>query len=210
MRRLLRSAGTEPSRAAPAAAGMSAQDEEQPDNPIMSLLQQMMGAPPPDPGAGDIGPQPGALPPNLASMLDGGMPAGHRPDQSAVTNAYIWKITHACLALMLTLYILFSFAFTGSQASRLRFTNTSEASSGSIFWPFLAAELGLQAARYLLEGNRQEFGMLGTVAGILPPPWKERLLLGGRYSGMWSTVVQDAMVVVWLLGIVAWWKEGSM
>ena len=206
MRRLLRDPGSDPNAASPG----SSQSEDQPDDPMMRLLQQMMGAPPPGSNDTEGTSQPGALPPNLAAMLGGGSVGGEQSNQSTATNAYIWKIAHACFALALAFYILVTFTFTGSLASRLRFASGSEASPGSVFWVFLTAELGLQAARYLMEGTRQNVGMLGTIANFLPSPWNGRLLLAGRYSGILTVLVEDAMVVVWMLGVVAWWNRDSL
>ena len=206
MRRLLRDSGPGPNLALPE----SSQSEEQLEDPMMRLIQQMMGAPPPGASGAENASQPGALSRNLATMLGGGSLSGDQSNQPPSTNAYIWKVAHTCFALALAVYILATFTFTGSLASRLRFASSSEAPPGSVFWVFLTAELGLQAARYLIEGTRQDVGMLGTLANFLPSPWKGRLLLVGRYSGILTVLVEDAMVVVWMLGVVAWWNRGSI
>ena len=206
MRQLLRGSGPGPNLTSP----KSSQSEEQPDDPMMRLIQQMMGAPPPGSNGAENASQPEALPPNLATMLGGGSLAGQQSNQPPPTNAYVWKIAHTCFALTLAVYILATFTFTGSLASRLGLASRSEAPPGSVFWVFLTAELGLQAARYMIDGTRQDVGMLGTLANFLPSPWNGRLLLAGRYSGILTVLVEDAMVVVWMLGVVAWWNRDSI
>lgn len=202
-RRLLRSA--EPVHNTQSSSGaLSDQDEGQAgEEPMVRLIQQIMGMPP---SGANPASEPDTLPPNLATLLGGGAAGGTQAGRPTSTNAYVWKILHAIFALALGAYILVSYSFTGSLASRLRVTSIYPTLDGSVFWAFVTAELGLQAARYLLGGVQEYGGTIGTLAGFLPPPWKERLLLAGRYSGIWTTVVEDAMVVVWLLGAAAWYN----
>jgi len=44
------------------------------------------------------------------------------------------------------------------------------------------------------------------VEGMLPEPWRGWVRLGMRYRGIWGTVVEDGMVVVWVVGCVGWWR----
>lgn len=156
------------------------------------------------------------IPPALASMLGGmgGMPA---PTQPAATSTYIWKILHAVFAFTLAFYILYTHPFSGSLAARMSpfaspanpLSMTSAPSSEqttNLFWVFATAQLLLQSTRFLMEKEQPTTGMLNTVAGFLPPPWGGRLKLAGRYSGIWTTLAADAMVVVFVLGVAAWWR----
>jgi GET complex subunit GET2 len=218
MKQLLRGSteGPQPDPRFPGAARFSADlpsgaGQQQEVDPMMNLLQQMMGMPPPEAGASTgIGNEglgaPNGLPPGLAAML-GSMPgqASQAQDQPP-TGAYVWKIVHAVFALALGAYILYTYTFSGTLASRLRLPVGGLPAEGSLFWVFITAELGLQGARYLLEGGRVEEGMVKTISGFLPPPWNQRLLLASRYSSIWTTLVADAMVVVWMIGVVAWWR----
>ena len=208
MRRLLR--GAEPGPG-PAASGdgvpPGSSDERPGEDPMLRLMQQLMGMSPPTEASGDANPVAGGLPPNLASMLGGGDAlGGARGGQPPPTKAYLWKILHAFFAFCLGAYIVMSYAFTGSIASRIRLDSSTLPSEGIVFWIFVTTELGLQTTKYLLEGGGEGGGITGTLAGFLPSPWKQRLLLAGRYSGIWTTLVEDAMVVIWMLGAVAWWR----
>ena len=142
----------------------------------------------------------------IASMFGmGGSPLSPPPPARSI---YLWKILHAIFALVLGIYILYTYTFSGTLVSRLRVLgfNDSVPTEGRLFWIFATAELGLQGGRFLLEGGRSESGMMSTVAGFLPQPWGARVGLASRYMGIWSTLVQDAFVVVFLLGAAAWWS----
>lgn len=192
---------------------------------MMRLFQQMMG------GMGGAGAEKdGALPPGLAAMLGGmgagGMPGTGGPGQQQGTSAardksgYVWRILHALSALMLGIYLVSHVSFTSSVRLTLgRSTAPPPASSASgsvetnqptvnMFWIFATAELVLQGSRFLLdqEAGRSQGGWLQLIGGILPEPWRGWARLAGQYSGIWKTLVEDAMVVVFVMGIVGWWR----
>jgi hypothetical protein len=48
------------------------------------------------------------------------------------------------------------------------------------------------------------------VAGILPAPYSGYVRTVGRYSVIYSTVVSDAMVVVFVLGATSWWRGAEV
>jgi hypothetical protein len=80
----------------------------------------------------------------------------------------------------------------------------------TVFSLFASVELALQSARYLLADRSAEAaGMVATIAGILPEPWGSRLRLANQYLGIWTTFVGDAMVVIFVLGVGAWWSEAA-
>ncbi|KAL8873951.1 MAG: hypothetical protein Q9174_000638 [Haloplaca sp. 1 TL-2023] len=193
-------------------------DQEGPgqDDPMVQMLQQMMGG---IPGAQGEAPQ-GGLPPGLAAMLGAGGggangPLGQRgrEDQSHSLDGYLWRIIHALFAFALGIYITALTTFNGAQFSKTDATTISGARDGDgeigkrLFWIFATAEVVLQSGRYFLEkGTTTQSGWLGMTAQVLPEPWKSYLGLVARYSGIWFTVVEDAMVVIFILGVVAWWK----
>jgi hypothetical protein len=206
IRALLRSGAPQP--------GNDSGQQQGDEDPMMKMLQQLMGGMPP---TGDDG-QPGegmegGLPPGLAAMLGGGgmpgMPGmGGAPAQQKSTYAYLWRIIHALSALTLGVYItLTSHAFNGD-ISRGGITGAGHEGGINVFWVFATAELVLQSSRFFLEkgGGSQLGGWMGMVAGFLPEPWKGYITLAARYSGIWSTIVEDGMVVVFIVGAVAWWK----
>ncbi|MCJ1447696.1 MAG: hypothetical protein MMC23_008207 [Stictis urceolatum] len=198
---------------------------------MMALLRQLMGGPraggaPGDPaqnpfaaigGPGGPGsPDPNALPPALASLLSG-MGSAPPPRSPGARRAYTWKILHALSAFSLAGYILLTYPFSGTLASRSldtsRYSLTPEGAGGAatgpavgIFWLFATVQLVLQSSRFFLERGEGGEGMLGKVASFLPEVWGERVRVAGRYAGIWTTLVGDAMCVVFVLGVVAWWR----
>merc|ERR1711977_466373 len=172
------------------------------EDPMMKVLQQMMGGMPGE-GAGGMPSFPG-MPP--------------MPGQAAAPGdpyAYLWRIVHAVFALGLGLYIAFATPFTGAKIARERsglgFAGGDDVvispSSVHFFWIFATVEVLLQTSRFFFEKGRvQQGGIMGMVMGFLPEPWKGYLALVARYSRIWTTVSGDAMVCVFVLGVCAWLK----
>lgn len=179
------------------------------EDPLSRIIQQMMaGGGGPGGGGGADG-----LPPGLAAMFGGGGGQAQQAGGQTDRYGYMWRIVHAVFALALGIYIASVTAFSGSRLERTTsgFVDGSGTSTVDVgvrfFWVFATAELVLQSSRFFVErGRASQSGLLGTVAGFLPEPYRGYLGLVGRYSGIWNTVVQDAMVVVFVLGCVAWWK----
>ncbi|KAH7090758.1 hypothetical protein FB567DRAFT_546918 [Paraphoma chrysanthemicola] len=195
-------------------------------DPMMAMLQQMMGG-----GAGGMpgmpgmpgapGPQGGAppdLPPGLAnifSAMQGGSAPEPSPEQS---SAWIWRLVHSLFSLALAIYIVLQTPFTGSKLSRASLhdddwtvQHTPAQNFARFFYLFATFEVIMQSSRYFVEkGQLQGGGILSTVAGILPPPYGGYVRTIGRYSVIWSTVVSDAMVVVFVLGATSWWKGAAV
>lgn len=184
------------------------------------ILQQLMGGGMPLGGGGGGGGEMGDLPPGLAAMLGGGEGGidGRRGEQVQGRKgdgyAYVWKIVHALVALALGVYLTCVTAFSGARFSRGADGVQGVGGNGDggagvrffFFWAFATAELGLQSTRFFLErGKVEPGGWMGTIMAVLPQPWKGWLSLVARYSGIFNTVVEDAMVVVFVLGCVAWW-----
>jgi hypothetical protein len=173
------------------------------DDPMMKMLQQMMGGIPVE-GAGGMPSFPG-----MPNMPMPGQAAASAPDP----YAYLWRIVHAVFALGLGLYIAFTTTFTGTRIERersgLSFTAKEEMAlspaSVHFFWIFATAEVLLQTSRFFLEKGRvQQGGIIGIVMGFLPEPYKGYLALVTRYSRIWTTISGDAMVCVFVLGVCAW------
>ena len=49
-------------------------------------------------------------------------------------------------------------------------------------------------------------GLLGMAASVLPQPYAGYIKLVGRYTTIFSTVAKDALVILFVLGMVAWWN----
>ncbi|KAL6710700.1 hypothetical protein ACN47E_007757 [Coniothyrium glycines] len=193
-------------------------------DPMMAMLQQMMGAAgggmPGMPGAGpQPGAAPGGLPPGLADMLSamqGGAAPEPSPEQS---SAWLWRLVHSIFSLGLAVYIVLQTPFTGSKLSRDNVVDdddwtvqgTSAQNFAHFFYLFATFEVILQTSRYYIEkGQLQGGGILSTIAGIFPAPYSGYIRTVGRYSVIYSTVVSDAMVVVFVLGAASWWRGAAV
>ena len=183
---------------------------------MMAMLSQLMGGMP----GGTAGAEgaDGGLPPGLAAML-GGMGGGAQGQQGQGQGGdpydYVWKILHALFAFVLAAYVTATTrAFSGPMVripgKGMLAGDTIQAGEGTnLFWAFATAELILQSTRYFLERGRtgsQLGGWMGMASGMVPEPYRSYVRLVGRYSGIWSTIVEDGMVVVFIVGIVSWWK----
>jgi hypothetical protein len=189
---------------------------------MMAMLQQMMGA-----GASGMpgmpsmpgGPGQAGAPPGLANMLSamqgGGAVSEPSPDQS---SAWIWRLVHSLFSLGLAIYIVLHTPFTGSKSLRDNVPEDDWTTQSSptdnfahFFYLFATFEVVLQSSRYFIEkGQLQGGGILSTVAGVLPEPYAGYVRTAGRYSVIYSTVVSDAMVVVFILGATSWWKGAAV
>ncbi len=176
---------------------------------MMKLLQQMMGGMPPPGGGEGEGPpsegMDGGLPPGLAAMLGGGATT---PETEADTYGYLWRIVHAVFAFILGSYITTtSHAFTGD-ISRGGVSGLGHEGGVNAFWVFATTELVLQGSRFFLEekGAGGPAGWMGMMVGVLPQPWKGYVMLASRYAGMVGRVAEDGLVVVFVVGAVAWWR----
>jgi hypothetical protein len=178
------------------------------EDPMMKLMQQMMG------GAG--GDANGQLPPGLAEIFGGaagGMP-GQPQQQAPSSSAYLWRIVHAIFSLSLALYVVLTTPFTGTKTARTTSAYSLEGGESfgqRLFYLFATVEVVLQSSRYFIEqGQLAPSGIMGTLAQFLPMPYAGWIKVAGRYGVIYTTVVADAMVVVFVLGAMAWWKGGVM
>lgn len=190
-------------------------------DPMMAMLQQMMGGGGMPGGSGtSAGGQPG-MPPDMSSgmadilaAMQGGSATEPSPTQS---SAWIWRLVHSLFSLALAVYIVLQTPFSGSKQSRELVADdwTVESppadSFAHFFYLFATFEVIMQSSRYFIEkGQLQGSGILSTVAGILPAPYGGYVRTIGRYGVIWSTVVSDAMVVVFVLGATTWWKGAAL
>jgi hypothetical protein len=185
-------------------------------DPMMQMLQQMMGGGMPGAGAPTGSGQPGDLPPGLANMfsaMQGGAQQEPSPNES---SAWIWRIVHSLFSLGLAIFIVSQTPFTGSKLARTSpsiakedWTLDSQATETfrRFFYMFATFEVLMQSTRYFLEkGRLQGSGILNTIGQVLPEPYAGYVRVVGRYSVIYSTVVSDAMVVIFVLGAACYWK----
>ena len=171
------------------------------------------------PGAGgQPGAAPGGLPPGLADMfsaMQGGAAPEPSPEQS---SAWIWRLVHSIFSLGLAVYIVLQTPFTGTKLARGNALDDDWTVQGNpaqtfahFFYLFATFEVVLQSSRYFIEkGQLQGSGILSTIGGILPAPYSGYVRTIGRYSVIYSTVVSDAMVVVFVLGASSWWRGAAV
>ncbi|KAI1300970.1 hypothetical protein EDD11_005912 [Mortierella claussenii] len=71
-----------------------------------------------------------------------------------------------------------------------------------VFWYFITMELILQTTRMVLHGvTASPSSTLGTVAGFLPSPFSDAIRIFMRYRLIWSSMVNDLTVVVFIVGL---------
>ena len=185
----------------------------QTDDPMVKMLSQLMGGM--TPGAdGSAPPDGNGLPPGLAAMMGVGAGAPGSTQPEGGTYDYVWKILHASFAFALGVYVTgTSTAFAGPVVRIPGKLADESVVAGrnrvNLFWAFATAELILQSARYFLERGRTGSGIggwMGMASGLLGEPWGSYVRLLARYSGIWSTIVEDGCMLIFIVGVVSWWN----
>lgn len=164
------------------------------DDPMMAMLQQMMG------GAGT---QPGAMPsfPGLPPMDLSGQGADTKVKSDP--SIFIWRIAHAIFALGFGLYISMATSFTGSREARALGGVDLKA-----FYAFATIEAVLQGTRLVFEkGRSTQNGVLGMILQFLPEPFKGYLKMFLNYRDIWTTTSSDVMILVFVLGAASYWNN---
>ena len=181
------------------------------EDPLMKMLSQMMGGKPSEAEAVN-----GELPPGLATMLGSGGMAGNdgaSTEQTEDTYDYVWRVVHAILALCLAAYattttVAYGEKIEGSNdMAALREAHGKEGIN--LFLVFATAQLVLQSSRFIMERRKpsgRPAGWLGLIGGFLPEPYRGYVILAEGYAKIWAAIVDDAMIIVFVVGCVAWWK----
>ncbi|SZE99828.1 unnamed protein product [Blumeria hordei] len=170
------------------------------EDPMMKILQQMMGG---IPGEGS-----------------GGMPSfqntpSNTQATSTTSRSLFWRIVHALCALSLGLYVAITSQFTGSKIMRERSFLGYNSADGellfsdtiNIFYLFATLETILFTTQYLLEKERVQLGgITGMAMELVPEPIKRYLQWGLRYFDIWMAISRDAMIFIFVLGAYAWLK----
>jgi len=167
------------------------------DDPMMIMLQQMMGMPRKEGSAG--GPT-------------GEGPAGEGPATQPLQFSQdkwesLWKLLHIFGALILVIWSLsvsgLGAIFDGSLEQR----ETGDMVF-KFFHYFASMELFLQSSRFMIERGRPPPGsMLSMLGQALPPKIGNYFITVARYSAIWTTVMSDAFIIIFVLGMVAWWNS---
>ncbi|TKA83410.1 hypothetical protein B0A55_00341 [Friedmanniomyces simplex] len=185
------------------------------EDPMVRMMQQMstmLGGNPQDPNDPN---QPPQIPAALQALMGGMGGGGNNAEAQKAPetgSAYLWRIVHAAFAATLAIYITLTSTFNGSKLARSQSVYTQEAGYGfgqRLFIMFTSAELVLQSSRYFMEkGQLQGSGILAKIAnsGFVPEPYAQYVRTVGRYVGIAQTIFSDAMVVIFVFGLLAWWK----
>ncbi|KAI9770752.1 MAG: hypothetical protein M1840_003002 [Geoglossum simile] len=168
-------------------------------DPLSSMLRQIIGGDSTD-LSGD-------------GVTNGLSPGANLQQRGGDNSGFVWRIIHAIFALVLAAYIVFSTSFVGTHASRLQEPPPLQVAPGvkgvNFFWLFATVELVLQSTRFFLEkGRAPPDSWLGRIAGYFPTQIAGYLVTLARYSVIYTMVVQDGMLIVFVLGCVAWWNGG--
>jgi len=173
------------------------------NDPMAKLLSQMMGGAMPGTGAGA---SPFAPPPQAAQQ-----------DAAADRYAALWRVVHFLVAMGLGLYIALYTPFNGSAAEReaaaaahaeKRATDV-DAFKEHFFYAFATAETALLTTRYFLDRRAAPGGMLWSVAGMLPEPFRQYVGHGLRYWQTVASVRSDILVCIFVLGVCSWYRAPS-
>lgn len=183
--------------------GQGGSTEQMQDDPMMRMMQQMLGTMGGDmQSGGTTEPRTRASP----GMFDTALGGSQEGDWGSVDN--LWRIVHALFSFLLGLYAVSTLSFSGSFLSRSEYV--TDPIGPRLFWMFATAELGLQTTRYFVDrGRLPPDSITGKIAAFLPEPYSGYIKVLSRYSIIYTTVVSDALVVVFILGAVAWWKEST-
>lgn len=196
----------------PAAMFGGANGEE---DPMMKMLQQMMGgAGGMPPGMGQRG-GPGSNPFAAGNPFAGGMQPQQQPAAFDPYAAF-WRLVHFLLAVGLGLYIAMVAGVTGTKIERER--GAFAASTGNsadddgrkyFFWTFATAETILLTSRLLLDqGRAPPPGILWTILGFIPDGRLKGLVTTGlKYSRIFTTLRADILVCVFVLGVTSWLRS---
>ncbi|KAG0636859.1 hypothetical protein HOY80DRAFT_1003123 [Tuber brumale] len=192
------------------------------EDPMLRMMQQLMG------GTGGLGGMGG-----LGGLNGPGMGMGVPPpeiqqmQQREQSWGMRWKALHVLSSLCLAVWVLrgTGWSFTGSALERAESANMTREEAPVImtpialrelvlfcllplFWYFTTMELILQSFRFFLEKGRPPPGSwLTTIGGFLPHPFGTFLTTIARYSVIWTTLIADAGVLIFCLGMVSWWNS---
>jgi hypothetical protein len=197
-------------RTALAAAGLDAGLGGRADDP-MRLLQQLLGADGPE--AQGSSPLASGIARLLNALPEGqeGVKKDAVQEKPPTVSAASWRILHAVVSLLLALYVTLSYEGGFDGTKRARVANEGALAGEDIgkrlfFW-FATLEVVLQSSRYFMErGQQQRSGILGTLASFVPEPFAGYLRVISRYSVIFSTLAQDALVIIFVLGLMVWWN----
>ncbi|KAI0425601.1 hypothetical protein F5Y09DRAFT_94996 [Xylaria sp. FL1042] len=188
--------------------GMAGMDQD----PMMQMLQKMMAGGIPGGAADGSNPFAGMGLEGLLSGAGGPNPMQHGPQPEQNKTVNLWRILHAIFALGLGIYVAFSTTFTGTKVERdtdnlqstgmLGAQNLDQARAW-FFYVFTSVETVLLTSRYMMERSAgfTPTGWTWTITGMLPDPMKGYARHALRYAQIFTTVRNDALLCVFVMGV---------
>ncbi|POS85046.1 hypothetical protein EPUL_004558 [Erysiphe pulchra] len=176
-----------------------------PDDPMIKIMQQLMG--------GTLQSGEDVITPKVPGLND----ILEKPTTVSPTDI-IWRVVHAFWAISFGIYIAMITQYNGTEIERersfLAFDNVDDnlllfaTSPQNFFYLFITIEAILLGTRYFLgREDTKPAGILGMLIGALPEPIRGYLELGFRYMNIWSSVSRDALLCLFVLGAFAWWRN---
>ncbi|KAI8075089.1 hypothetical protein BC940DRAFT_224543, partial [Gongronella butleri] len=173
-----------------------------------------LGAPPPmDPlnMFGSPGMMPGMQGMGMGPMAGGAdgmnMGASNNQNVSSATDPSLkyWNLLHLVSMLILGLYAVYKeWTLVGVDrlASLLEHSSDYTLQGGQpLFWYFATIQVALQSARFASQqGTMASTSTLAAIATQLPPPLNNIVTVFMRYRLIWSCLVQDICVLLFILG----------
>ncbi|KAK6345565.1 hypothetical protein TWF718_007476 [Orbilia javanica] len=194
----------------PGASPFGAGPQDMANDPLFQMMQQILGGAGgmpgmPPPGADGAGAGAGGLPPDLLGAMLGAGAGAEQPAPQVSPYAKWWAFLHVLCSVLLGIYAVLSLPlrFTGTKEERVQHEGTQKI---PLFWYFATMELLLQSTRYVLveRGGPPPGMILTTISRFLPPPLGTALITFSHYIKMFSTVWQDALIVIFTIGLSAW------
>ncbi|KAG0304326.1 hypothetical protein BGZ98_005656 [Dissophora globulifera] len=161
-----------------------------------------------EPGFGDSS--------RAAAMQQQQNPFGNTPPGFTVITPQVDLTTRWWKLLHLVLSVLFGFGVVYTEYKRQGDLDRFDALATEkplpygvyqvaripVFWYFITMELILQSTRMFLHGvTATPSSTLGTIAGFLPSPFSDAIQIFMRYRLIWSSLVSDLSVVVFIVGL---------
>ncbi|CCG80593.1 Predicted protein [Taphrina deformans PYCC 5710] len=126
-----------------------------------------------------------------------------RPQKSDATTR-LWRVIHFASMILILLFLERPSLPIISATDSIGKT-VFRAQGQPIFWWFITVELVLQSTRLLLYGPTPQNSIVSQVAQFLPPPYSGYVLLLTRYTSIFTTLRDDFWVLLFGLGVRAWW-----
>ncbi|KAF9906058.1 hypothetical protein EC991_001066 [Linnemannia zychae] len=126
------------------------------------------------------------------------------------TTARWWKLLHFVLSVLFGLGVVYAEyrrqgdlgRFDGLATDKPLPYGVYQVAPMPVFWYFVTMQLILQSTRMVLHGvTASPSSTLGAIAGFLPPPFSDMIRIFMRYRLIWSSMVNDLSVVVFIIGL---------